>query len=194
MLVFEIFSLLSVYSTTFIIIKNEKIKAILLKSPSGASPPYQIFSIALTEKVNIKIELDNVQVLNFNINALTPGYTHDYKNISLNSKTPGAVHNIKITGTKTGTTKVASRSITFPTQEDLNKIEINFTHRETNPPRLLTDTFRFTNISATFGAVRFAVDEEEITDTSTLYEINSIETIPNNDSKKHTIKYRYKYK
>ena len=149
-------------------------------------------SLAGAGTVNIKIELDNVQVLNFNINALTPGYTHDYKNIGLSSKTPGAVHNIKITGTKTGTTKVASKSITFPTQEDLNKIEINFTHRETNPPKLLTDTFRFTNISATFGAVRFAVDEEEVTDTSTLYEINSIETIPNDDSKKHTIKYRYK--
>ena len=149
-------------------------------------------SLAGAGTVNIKIELDNVQVLNFNINALTPGYTHDYKNISLSSKTPGAVHNIKITGTKTGTTKIASRSITFPTQEDLNKIEINFTHRETNPPKLLTDTFRFTNICATFGAVRFAVDEEEVTDTSTLYEINSIETIPNDDNKKHTIKYRYK--
>ena len=98
-------------------------------------------SLAGAGTVNIKIELDNVQVLNFNINALTPGYTHDYKSIGLSSKTPGAVHNIKITGTKTGTTKVASRSITFPTQEDLNKIEINFTHRETNPPKLLTDTF-----------------------------------------------------
>ena len=75
-------------------------------------------SLAGAGTVNIKIELDNVQVLTFNINALTPGYTHDYKNISLSSKTPGAVHNIKITGTKTGTTKIASRSITFPTQED----------------------------------------------------------------------------
>ena len=97
-------------------------------------------------KVNIKIELDNNQVYNFNINANIPGYVHDYKSIALATKTPGATHNVKVTGTKDGTTKVSSRSITFPTQEDLEKIDINFTHRETNPPKLLTDTFEFVNM------------------------------------------------
>lgn len=148
-------------------------------------------SLAGAGTVNIKIELDNVQILNFNINALTPGYTHDSKNITLTTKTPGAVHNIKITGNKTGTTKVTSRSITFPTQEDLDKININFTHRETNPPRLKTDTFEFVNISSFYGVVRYAIDEDVI-DSSTQYKINSIQTIPNNDKKKHIINYRYK--
>lgn len=148
-------------------------------------------SLAGAGTVNIKIELDNVQILNFNINALTPGYTHDSKNITLTTKTPGAVHNIKITGNKTGTTKVTSRSITFPTQEDLDKININFTHRETNPPRLETDTFEFVNISSFYGVVRYAIDED-VTDSSTQYKINSIQTIPNNDKKKHIINYRYK--
>lgn len=148
-------------------------------------------SLAGAGTVNIKIELDNIQILNFNINALTPGYTHDSKNITLTTKTPGAVHNIKITGNKTGTTKVTSRSITFPTQEDLDKININFTHRETNPPRLETDTFEFVNISSFYGVVRYAIDED-VTDSSTQYKINSIQTIPNNDKKKHIINYRYK--
>lgn len=148
-------------------------------------------SLAGAGTVNIKIELDNVQILNFNINALTPGYTHDSKNITLTTKTPGAVHNIKVTGTKTGTTKVTSRSITFPTQEDLNKININFTHRETNPPKLETDTFEFINISSFYGVVRYAINED-VTDSSTQYKINSIQTIVNNDKKKHIINYRYK--
>ncbi len=148
-------------------------------------------SLAGAGTVNIKIELDNVQILNFNINALTPGYTHDSKNITLSTKTPGAVHNIKITGNKTGTTKVTSRSITFPTQEDLDKISVNFTHRETNPPKLLNDTFEFVNISSFYGVVRYAIDED-VTDSSTQYKINSIQTIPNNDSNKHIINYRYK--
>ena len=148
-------------------------------------------SLAGAGTVNIKIELDNVQILNFNINALTPGYTHDSKNITLTTKTPGAVHNIKITGNKIGTTKVTSRSITFPTQEDLDKISVNFTHRETNPPRLETDTFEFVNISSFYGVVRYAIDED-VTDSSTQYKINSIQTIPNNDKKKHIINYRYK--
>lgn len=148
-------------------------------------------SLAGAGTVNIKIELDNIQILNFNINTLTPGYTHDSKNITLTTKTPGAVHNIKITGNKTGTTKVTSRSITFPTQEDLDKININFTHRETNPPRLETDTFEFVNISSFYGVVRYAIDED-VTDSSTQYKINSIQTIPNNDKKKHIINYRYK--
>lgn len=148
-------------------------------------------SLAGAGTVNIKIELDNVQILNFNINALTPGYTHDSKNITLSTKSPGAVHNIKITGTKTGTTKVTSRSITFPTQEDLNKININFTHRETNPPKLETDTFEFVNISSFYGVVRYAIDED-VTDSSKQYKINSIQTIVNNDKKKHIINYRYK--
>lgn len=148
-------------------------------------------SLAGAGTVNIKIELDNIQILNFNISALTPGYTHDSKSITLSTKTPGAVHNIKITGTKTGTTKVASRSITFPTQADLDKADINFTHRETNPPKLNTDTFEFINISSFYGVVRYAIDEE-VTDSSTQYKINSIQTIVNNDKKKHVINYRYK--
>lgn len=148
-------------------------------------------SLAGAGTVNIKIELDNVQILNFNINALTPCYTHDSKNITLTTKTPGAVHNIKITGNKTGTTKVTSRSITFPTQEDLDKINVNFTHRETNPPKLLTDTFEFVNVSSFYGVVRYAIDENVI-DSSTQYKINSIQTVPNDDKKKHVINYRYK--
>ena len=142
-------------------------------------------------KVNIKIELDNNQVYNFNINANIPGYVHDYKSIALSTKTPGATHNVKVTGTKDGTTKVSSRSITFPTQADLDKIDINFTHRETNPPKLLTDTFEFVNVSSVYGVVRYAVDEA-VTDSSTQYKINSIQTIPNDDKKKHVINYRYK--
>ena len=83
-------------------------------------------SLAGAGTVNIKIELDNVQVLNFNINALTPGYTHDYKNISLSSKTPGAVHNIKITGTKTGTTKIKERHGNVFAQKEWNKVQLNY--------------------------------------------------------------------
>ena len=142
-------------------------------------------------KVNIKIELDNNQVYNFNINANIPGYVHDYKSIALTTKTPGTTHNVKVTGTKDGTTKVSSRSITFPTQEDLDKIDINFTHRETNPPKLLTDTFEFVNVNSVYGVVRYAVDEA-VTDSSTQYKINSIQTISNDDKKKHVINYRYK--
>ena len=141
--------------------------------------------------LSIKIELDNKVVDSFNFNAYMPQYTHGYKNVALSTKTPGSVHNIKITGTKDGTSKTASNSITYPTQEDLDKIDIEFNHRETNPPKLLDDTFSFINISAGYGVVRYSIDKE-VTDTSTEYERNSILTIPNNDEKKHVIYYRYK--
>lgn len=148
-------------------------------------------SMAGAGAVNVKIELDNSQIYNFNFNANIPGYSHDYKIIGLSDKTPGATHNVKVTGTKNGTVKSASRSITFPTQADLNKIDISFTHRETNPPKLLTDTFDFININNDYGAVRYNIDAE-VSDTSTQYDPEVTQTIPNNDNKKHVINYRYK--
>lgn len=142
-------------------------------------------------QVNIKIELDNVQVENFNTNAEMPlGRTYKTVTVGLSSRVPGSTHNIKITGTKNGVVRTASKSSTFPVQVDLDKIDINFTHRETIPEKILTDTFSFINIG-NFGGVRFAIDEE-VTDKSTKYETNSIQNIPNNDNKKHVINYRYK--
>lgn len=141
-------------------------------------------------KVNIKIELDNVQVANSNVDASFPGRTPLNTTIGLSSRVPGSTHNIKITGTKTGVVKTASKSNTFPVQSDLDKIDINFTHRETIPEKILTDTFSFSNVG-NFGGVRFAIDED-VTNSSTIYETNSIQTIPNNDNKKHVINYRYK--
>lgn len=142
-------------------------------------------------QVNIKIELDNVQVENFNTNAEMPlGRTYKTVTVGLSSRVPGSTHNIKITGTKNGVVRTASKSSTFPVQVDLDKIDINFTHRETIPEKILTDTFSFINIG-NFGGVRFAIDED-VTDKSTKYETNSIQTIPNNDNKKHVINYRYK--
>lgn len=142
-------------------------------------------------QVNIKIELDNVQVENFNTNAEMPlGRTYKTVTVGLSSRVPGSTHNIKITGTKNEVVRTASKSSTFPVQVDLDKIDINFTHRETIPEKILTDTFSFINIG-NFGGVRFAIDEE-VTDKSTKYETNSIQNIPNNDNKKHVINYRYK--
>lgn len=141
-------------------------------------------------QVNIKIELDNAQVSNSNVNALFPGRTPLNTTVGLSSRVPGFTHNIKITGTKDGVVRTASKSNTFPVQSDLDKIDINFTHRETIPEKILTDTFSFINIG-NFGGVRFAIDED-VTDSSTKYETNSIQTIPNNDNKRHVINYRYK--
>lgn len=141
-------------------------------------------------QVNIKIELDNAQVENSNVNASFPGRTSLNTTVGLSSRVPGSTHNIKITGTKTGVVRTASKSNTFPVQSDLDKIDINFTHRETIPEKILTDTFSFINIG-NFGGVRFAIDED-VTDSSTKYETNSIQTIPNNDNKSHVINYRYK--
>jgi hypothetical protein len=141
-------------------------------------------------QVNIKIELDNVQVANSNVDASFPGRTPLNTTVGLSSRVPGSTHNIKITGTKNGVVKTASKNNTFPVQADLDKIDINFTHRETIPEKILTDTFSFINIG-NFGGVRFAIDED-VTDSSTKYETNSIQTIPNNDNKSHVINYRYK--
>lgn len=141
-------------------------------------------------QVNIKIELDNAQVANSNVDASFPGRTPLNTTVGLSSRVPGSTHNIKITGTKYGVVKTASKSNTFPVQADLDKIDINFTHRETIPEKILTDTFSFINIG-NFGGVRFAIDED-VTDSSTKYETNSIQTIPNNDNKSHVINYRYK--
>lgn len=141
-------------------------------------------------QVNIKIELDNAQVANSNVDASFPGRTPLITTVGLSSRVPGSTHNIKITGTKNGVVKTASKSNTFPVQSDLDKIDINFTHRETIPEKILTDTFSFINIG-NFGGVRFAIDED-VTDSSTKYETNSIQTIPNNDNKSHVINYRYK--
>ena len=141
-------------------------------------------------QVNIKIELDNAQVANSNVNASFPGRTPLNTTVGLSSRVPGSTHNIKITGTKNGVVRTASKSNTFPVQSDLDKIDINFTHRETIPEKILTDTFSFINIG-NFGGVRFAIDED-VTDSSTKYETNSIQTIPNNDNKRHVINYRYK--
>lgn len=142
-------------------------------------------------QVNIKIELDYVQVENFNTTAEMPlGRTYKTVTVGLSSRVPGSTHNIKITGTKNGVVRTASKSSTFPVQADLDKIDINFTHRETIPEKILTDTFSFINIG-NFGGVRFAIDED-VTDSSTKYETNSIQTIANNDNKKHVINYRYK--
>lgn len=141
-------------------------------------------------QVNIKIELDNAQVANSNVNASFPGRTPLNTTVGLSSRVPGSTHNIKITGTKNGVVRTASKSNTFPVQADLDKIDINFTHRETIPEKILTDTFSFINIG-NFGGVRFAIDED-VTDSSTKYETNSIQTIPNNDNKSHVINYRYK--
>lgn len=141
-------------------------------------------------QVNIKIELDNAQVANSNVDASFPGRTPLNTTVGLSSRVPGSTHNIKITGTKTGVVRTASKSNTFPVQADLDKIDINFTHRETIPEKILTDTFSFINIG-NFGGVRFAIDED-VTDSSTKYETNSIQTIPNNDNKSHVINYRYK--
>lgn len=141
-------------------------------------------------QVNIKIELDNAQVANSNVDASFPGRTSLNTTVGLSSRVPGSTHNIKITGTKNGVVRTASKSNTFPVQSDLDKININFTHRETIPEKILTDTFSFINIG-NFGGVRFAIDED-VTDSSTKYETNSIQTIPNNDNKSHVINYRYK--
>lgn len=141
-------------------------------------------------QVNIKIELDNAQVANSKVNASFPSRTSLNTTVGLSSRVPGSTHNIKITGTKNGVVRTASKSNTFPVQSDLNKIDINFTHRETIPEKILTDTFSFINIG-NFGGVRFAIDED-VTDSSTKYETNSIQTIPNNDNKRHVINYRYK--
>lgn len=141
-------------------------------------------------QVNIKIELDNAQVANSNVDASFPGRTSLNTTVGLSSRVPGSTHNIKITGTKNGVVRTASKSNTFPVQADLDKIYINFTHRETIPEKILTDTFSFINIG-NFGGVRFAIDED-VTDSSIKYETNSIQTIPNNDNKSHVINYRYK--
>lgn len=141
-------------------------------------------------QVNIKIELDNAQVANSNVDASFPGRTSLNTTVGLSSRVPGSTYNIKITGTKNGVVRTASKSNTFPVQADLDKIDINFTHRETIPEKILTDTFSFINIG-NFGGVRFAIDKD-VTDSSTKYETNSIQTIPNNDNKSHVINYRYK--
>lgn len=142
-------------------------------------------------KVNITIERDNIPVAKGDVEASMPlGRTYITTTVPLSSRVPGSTHNIKITGTKNGVVKTASKSNTFPVQADLDKIDINFTHRETIPEKILTDTFAFINIG-NFGGVRFAIDED-VTDSSTKYETNSIQTISNNDNKKHVINYRYK--
>ena len=142
-------------------------------------------------KVNIEIQLNNVPVAKGDVDTSEQfGRAYIFTTVSLSSRVPGSTNNIKITGTKNGVVKTASKSNTFPVQADLDKIDINFTHRETIPEKIITDTFSFINIG-NFGGVRFAIDED-VNDSSTKYETNSIQTIPNNDNKRHVINYRYK--
>lgn len=141
-------------------------------------------------KVNVKIELDNAQVMDNNLDASFPGKTPLLTTVGVSSRVPGSTHNIKVTASKNGVVKSASKSNALPVQSDLNKIDIDFIHRETIPEEILIDTFTFINIG-NFGAVRFAIDEA-VTNNSTKYETNTIQTIPNNDNKKHVINYRYK--
>lgn len=142
-------------------------------------------------KVNIEIQLNNVPVARGDVDTSEQfGRAYIFTTVSLSSRVPGSTNNIKITGTKNGVVKTASKSNIFPVQADLDKIDINFTHRETIPEKILTDTFSFINIG-NFGGVRFAIDED-VNDSSTKYETNSIQTIPNNDNKRHVINYRYK--
>ena len=140
-------------------------------------------------KVNINIEVDNVQVSSSNVDATLP-ITPVFTTIGVSYDIPGSTHNIKITGTKNRVVKTASESIEFPIKPDLDKIDINFTHRETIPEKILTDIFSFINIGH-FGRVRYAIDKD-VTDSSATYQINSTVTIPNNDNKIHVINYRYK--
>lgn len=142
-------------------------------------------------KVNIEIELNNVPVAKGVVDTSSQfGRAYIFTTVSLSSRVPGSTNNIKITGTKNGVVKTTSKSSTFPVQADLDKIDIRFTHRETIPEKILTDTFSFINIG-NFGGVRFAIDED-VTDSSTKYETNSVQTITNKDNKKHIINYRYK--
>lgn len=142
-------------------------------------------------KVNIEIELNNVPVAKGVVDTSSQfGRAYIFTTVSLSSRVPGSTNNIKITGTKNGVVKTTSKSSTFPVQADLDKIDIRFTHRETIPEKILTDTFSFINIG-NFGGVRFSIDED-VTDSSTKYETNSVQTIANNDNKSHVIKYRYK--
>lgn len=142
-------------------------------------------------KVNIEIELNNVPVAKGVVDTSSQfGRAYIFTTVSLSSRVPGSTNNIKITGTKNGVVKTTSKSSTFPVQADLDKIAIRFTHRETIPEKILTDTFSFINIG-NFGGVRFSIDED-VTDSSTKYETNSVQTIANNDNKSHVINYRYK--
>lgn len=141
-------------------------------------------------QVDVKIEVDNVQVSSSTVFADMPGKTSMMLFFDLNDKTPGATHVFKVTATKDRVVKTTSENSTFPVQSDLDKIDINFTHRETIPENIITDTFSFINIGNS-GTVRFAIDED-VTDKSTIYRRNDIETIPNNDNKIHVINYRYK--
>lgn len=142
-------------------------------------------------KVNIEIELNNVPVAKGVVDTSSQfGRAYIFTTVSLSSRVPGSTNNIKITGTKNGVVKTTSKSSTFPVQADLDKIDIRFTHRETIPEKILTDTFSFINIG-NFGGVRFAIDED-VTDNSTKYETNSVQTISNKDNAKHVINYRYK--
>lgn len=142
-------------------------------------------------KVNIEIKLNNVPVAKGVVDTSSQfGRAYIFTTVSLSSRVPGSTNNIKITGRKNGVVKTTSKSSTFPVQADLDKIDIRFTHRETIPEKILTDTFSFINIG-NFGGVRFSIDED-VTDSSTKYETNSVQTIANNDNKSHVIKYRYK--
>lgn len=141
--------------------------------------------------VNIKIEVDDTVVDSFNFNANLPQENYGYRNVALSNKVPGSIHYVKIIGTKDGSSKTDSDSITYPTQEKLNRINIEFEHKETDPPKILDDTFSFTNIDEDYGVVRYSIDTE-VTDSSTKCNRYSTLTIPNNDGKKHIIYYRYK--
>lgn len=141
--------------------------------------------------VGIKIELDDAVVDSFSFNANLPTYNHGYRTVVLSNKTPGSVHYIKIIATKDGGSKTASNSITYPTQEKLDRINIEFEHKETDPPKILNDTFSFTNIDEDYGVARYSIDTE-VTDSSTRCNRYSTLTIPNDDGKKHIIYYRYK--
>ena len=148
-------------------------------------------SLAGAGAVTIKIELDNTKLSEFNFNANNPGYSHGYSNITLNDKTPGKSHNIKITASKNGTIKNTSSSKSYPTQTNIDAININYTHKETNPPLVLKDVYRFTGWNSNYGVVRYSVDSE-VTDSSSKYDFNSQLELPNDDNLKHTIYYRYK--
>lgn len=141
----------------------------------------------------VKVELNGTQYSSFWFTANTPGYSHYNMSISVGDATAGTKHNVKVTVTKDSIVKTANSTITFPTQEDINKININFTHRETKPvSKYNTDTYNFFGYSKSYGAVRYSVDSE-VTDESTVYDYNNPTLeIVNNDNAKHTIYYRYK--
>lgn len=117
--------------------------------------------------------------INVNINTASEYYTID--NITLHSGlvSSDGTMSIYILLNGNNTFKSNTISVKLPTKEQLNNIDINVTHNETNPPSVLTDNVTLSSSYLNYGNIYYTLNDSIPSGTNgTKY--SGAFTVPNN--------------